>query len=160
VVEIYYIIRDTLINGSKAMMGYGLYASENNSFTVSNLKTDTTYIFKLLALDVYYNMSEFSDSIIVKIPKVEINNKPQETSNLFSNLETFSLFPNPASDFINIKNAEAISTIEISNLSGQIVKKYRIQATTAQLNISSLKEGTYILKAYTLKGIVSRQFIK
>lgn len=62
----------------------------------------------------------------------------------------FSIYPNPAKDFINIKLSQHNKPINISitNLMGQTVKyeKYKSSENNIRLNISSIKAGTYLLK--------------
>ena len=52
------------------------------------------------------------------------------------------VFPNPASNFIEIRNAEGIYPIKIYNASGQLI----IETTTRRIDISLLSSGLYFLK--------------
>ncbi len=68
----------------------------------------------------------------------------------------FDLYPNPANDQLNIINKELISKIEVYDIAG----KLQFSSTKSPLDIRNLKKGTYFLKAYSAKGIVSQKFIK
>lgn len=67
-----------------------------------------------------------------------------------------NVYPNPASDILNIQTAESIRNVTAYNIAGQKV----LQANTQTLNVSALKAGVYILKVETLKGLATLKFVK
>ena len=67
-----------------------------------------------------------------------------------------SVYPNPASDILNIQTAESITNVTAYNIAGQKV----LQANTQTLNVSALKSGVYILKVETTKGSATLKFVK
>lgn len=72
------------------------------------------------------------------------------------NSNSFSVYPNPANDVLNI-NGENINTIEIINLVGQVV------ATTnsTSVNVANLANGAYFVRVNFNNGEVAAQkFIK
>lgn len=62
-------------------------------------------------------------------------------------LDTFSVYPNPASDYINITSEEKIDNIALYNSLGQLVLEKK--GNTIQLDIEGLKSGLYVLKIYS-----------
>lgn len=69
-----------------------------------------------------------------------------------------TIYPNPASDFVNILNDNKlnITNIEIIDLTGRIV----MSTDKAQnINISKLSEGQYFVKIYSESTIVKKLFI-
>lgn len=75
--------------------------------------------------------------------------------------DDYAIYPNPASDYIRIKNSENINQISIYNVLGDKVGEY--DSATAQdiLNISNLTEGNYILKIMkTDNTFTTRSIIK
>ncbi|WP_415375608.1 T9SS type A sorting domain-containing protein [Patiriisocius sp. Uisw_017] len=58
---------------------------------------------------------------------------------------TITIYPNPATDIVNIKNAEN-SAIEVYNMLGQLVITKNNISADAQMNVSSLVTGTYFVK--------------
>lgn len=60
-----------------------------------------------------------------------------------NNNEIFKIYPNPAKDFINIKNAKG--NYIITDLLGQVVKQIEITSTTQAINIQELNSGVYFL---------------
>ena len=59
----------------------------------------------------------------------------------------FQVYPNPTSNFINIKSNENNDRIELYNAIGQLVLEKKEH--TKLLNVEGLKSGVYILKIYT-----------
>lgn len=53
------------------------------------------------------------------------------------------LFPNPVTDFITISGVESAKSVEIFNVSGQLV---RTEKFGEKLNVSNLKPGVYVLR--------------
>lgn len=72
--------------------------------------------------------------------------------------KSIEIYPNPSSDFINLKSTEAFVKTEISNVEGRIVLK---ADKTNKINISKLRSGVYFLKAELENGkSVTKKFIK
>ena len=72
-----------------------------------------------------------------------------------------SLFPNPASDILNITSSETISEIEIVNVMGQVVKRIEVNADNAVCDVEDLKAGVYVVRISTASATLSQQrFIK
>ncbi len=61
------------------------------------------------------------------------------------------VFPNPASDVVNLTANKEIKSVNIYDLSG---KKVKSSTDTKQINVSTLAKGTYILQAYYGNGSV------
>lgn len=72
--------------------------------------------------------------------------------------ESVKLYPNPASDIINIlADNQAISKTTIHTLLGQVVMTFNSQAT---IDISPLKKGTYLITVETDLGAATRKLVK
>ncbi|UUC46813.1 T9SS-dependent choice-of-anchor J family protein [Flavobacterium cerinum] len=77
--------------------------------------------------------------------------------------ENFSIFPNPANEVLNIaaKKEMIINSLQITDLSGRIVKSVTLQKLTEfQVNIMDLKAGMYFVSIDTNEGIVTSRFLK
>lgn len=68
------------------------------------------------------------------------------------------IYPNPASDFIYIKNASGIQSYQISDVSGRIIIQNSL--SEEKINIRSLPKGNYILKVASKRNMQSFKFIK
>jgi hypothetical protein len=68
-------------------------------------------------------------------------------------IEGFSYYPNPTDETLNLSSVEAIEDVAIYNLLGQQVMGLDVNATSTQLDTSSLATGAYIMKV-TVNGQV------
>lgn len=73
--------------------------------------------------------------------------------------ENFTLYPNPATDVLNIssKNGLEMKEIKITDLSGRVVITMNNVTT---INVSDLSAGTYLIDITTKEGKASSKFIK
>ena len=63
------------------------------------------------------------------------------------NERQFKLYPNPASDIINISYMSEIEKVSIYSIAGQLVYNNAVNSSSAQINVSHLSSGLYILEA-------------
>ena len=80
------------------------------------------------------------------------------TSTALSEIEkTINIFPNPATDIINIESHLSIQNIKVTDQLGKIMieKKY-----TNKLNINSLNKGNYIITLYLENKEIIKSFTK
>ena len=76
-----------------------------------------------------------------------------------------ALFPNPATDILNISSSETISEIEIVNVMGQVVKRIEVNSDNAVCDVEDLKAGVYVVRIRSTKSDTSttlsvRSFVK
>ena len=73
-------------------------------------------------------------------------------------IKGISIFPNPATNAITIKNIKQDFTIEVYNIIGQKIKNQNITPDNNTIDVSSLSNGAYILKLKDYDGAM--KFIK
>lgn len=66
------------------------------------------------------------------------------------------IYPNPATNLLNVRAAAPIDVLEITDLSGRSVFVQKVSANYAQLEIGLLQKGIYLLKIYTAEGCYTR----
>lgn len=73
-----------------------------------------------------------------------------------------SVYPNPAKDIVTISNDvnAIISTVEMTDLNGKIVKTKEVNDTQSQITTSELATGVYMMKIVTDKGTATKKIIK
>lgn len=78
----------------------------------------------------------------------------------FSNY--FTLYPNPASDVLNINAVQAIEiqSLAIYDVLGQLVIAVPNAKSVSNIDVSKLRTGTYFIKVKSDKGSSSMKFIK
>jgi len=70
------------------------------------------------------------------------------------------IYPNPAGDFINLKNVEsATANIEIYDIQGQLVILRNVRSNEA-INISTLRSGMYLVKVYSGNNYSTFKMVK
>ena len=119
-----------------AQIQYAIYGLPNFSYTAAAATFDN---FKVTALNS-----------ILAVDEVSIGNE-------------LSIFPNPVTDEITVLNPNqiGISSIVLRDINGRIVKQITFDnVTNAQINVSELSEGFFILSINTTKGIFTKKIIK
>lgn len=58
----------------------------------------------------------------------------------------FEYYPNPVQNELNIKGDQTISSIELFNLTGQVVNQVKVDAKSYTLNTSKLSAGVYMVR--------------
>lgn len=67
-----------------------------------------------------------------------------------------SAYPNPATDELVLSSDSEINGYEIINVAGQVV----LQGETSTIDVSSLNEGSYIVRVNTAQGAAITRFVK
>lgn len=70
------------------------------------------------------------------------------------------IYPNPASSTINITSPETISSIEIENVLGQVVKRVDVNSDNASCDVSELPNGIYMMKIRVQGDDIKLKFVK
>jgi sugar lactone lactonase YvrE len=71
-----------------------------------------------------------------------------------------SLYPNPASTFINIELEDIAARVTILDMNGKILQSENILDIKTTINISNLVRGIYLMQITTDKGTVSKKIVK
>ena len=75
-------------------------------------------------------------------------------------LVTLNMYPNPASDVLNISSQSTINTVEIFNVLGQKVITMQVEDTSAEINVSNLNAGIYLIKYEINNSTSTKKFVK
>lgn len=76
---------------------------------------------------------------------------------------SFSVYPNPSSDVLNIDNTvdALLQDISITDMNGRVVKTIKLSGqSSAKLNISDLTTGVYMMNIISDKGNVTKKIVK
>lgn len=73
-------------------------------------------------------------------------------------IKDITIFPNPATNLITVKNIKQDFTVEVYNIIGQKIKEQAISPENNTIDVSSLSNGAYILKLQDYDGAM--KFIK
>jgi hypothetical protein len=124
-----------------------IYAQDpvSNTFHVTGLTPGNTYSFSIVAVDNFFNYTDFLTS-----PHLEVTTKlPTQVSIDETNNTLGSIYPNPAMDKVNIVSAslEPVS-FEIYNTTGNLIHSGIFTGSTL-IDLSSIDAGIYLI---TLKS--------
>ena len=72
---------------------------------------------------------------------------------------SFQLFPNPTNGFITLKGNGQITQVKIYSMIGQRVKEFTINSNETQLDLSSLKTGSYMATFISENQIIGSKLI-
>ena len=121
-----------------------------NSVESTDFSTYTAeaYSYGLLANDILFDLSLFREPIILG---------DALATSTADELKDLSIYPNPATDFVNILNVRhQIEKVLIFDLSG----KQMLSDSKQKINVSRLPSGVYMLSVKTEAGIRNFKFIK
>ena len=124
-----------------------IYPKESgNTLLVKDL-ANGDYTFSIESVDNSGNISDKKASVNVTVSATSVN---EMNSNV-------SVFPNPATNILNIRGIENIKKVEVIGISGNIARSYHGSST---INVSELTRGSYILRVYNDKEVITTRFIK
>jgi hypothetical protein len=142
------------INGSETLaitsdeLPTWLTLTDNGNGTAVITGTPTTmgvYHVSLKAAGTYFSATQAYDiDITVGVNDVAANN--------------FVVYPNPASQYIQILNIDK-ATIEIFDITGQLVKVQESVSSTDKIDVSEMNNGIYVIVLTNNQGKASKQFI-
>jgi hypothetical protein len=138
-----------------AFLGFNVY--RDNVKINSTLVTASEYTDMDLATGTYtycvkavYDEGESACSNEVSVVIVGIDD-PANT--------TFSIYPNPANQVVNINSTIPVSSVKLMNYTGQIVYSNQVAGTQFSINTSDIAAGVYMLQLETEDGISTRKLI-
>ncbi len=130
---------------------------------VNTLTERTLDISEWLGQTIYiaFRHHGVSDQFTMEIDDVAVEVTPElGTANFFAS--NFQVYPNPASDVLNIngRNNMNLSSVQLTDLNGRVVKTQNVAGVSSQLNISDLNAGVYLLKVTSPQGVGTTKVIK
>lgn len=134
------------------------------NYYVSNLKQPViSYTNQLTTNYAYNNQTSQMELFTVDTTDVlEFNRTPPSATTgilLTANEKELILFPNPASNVLNILSNEN-TTIEIYSLDGRLIESHKVQGNLT-LNVADYKNGIYFVRSIDENGNLSQQkFVK
>ena len=127
-----------------------VFASNNN-----NISFEATQLYALNAQNVVLSarLNSLSNDVGRELFKFNLTASGFVTINKYQEI---NVYPNPSNDLINIQLNSKINKVEVYDLNGCLV----LVGEGAEINIQSLYNGMYILKAITGEGVYNARFIK
>jgi hypothetical protein len=117
----------------------------NAEANYGHYKYYVTSLFNDSQANTFLCESPGSDTVDVQFPAVGVNEL---------GAESVVVYPNPATDVVNVKSGAAISRIEVMNFVGQSMFTMNVNnAKTSKFDVTTLRAGVYFVKVTTSEGI-------
>lgn len=82
----------------------------------------------------------------------------QSGTGIQENMTDFNIYPNPATDYVNIETTENVQRVEIFNIQGQLV--HAENGAVSSISVKDLANGVYTLKLTTDNGVSVHKIVK
>jgi len=70
-----------------------------------------------------------------------------------------TIYPNPATDIVNVKSGMPINSVTVYNYAGQLIVNEDVNAMIYHLNTSQYLPGIYFFRIETGEGSISKRII-
>ncbi|MBP5401045.1 MAG: Omp28-related outer membrane protein [Bacteroidales bacterium] len=154
------VMRDVINNGgvwgeqNVVSATVGSTYSKTYSYTVnSNWNVDNLTV---IAFVNNHDASNVNNRAIMNANAKKINDLSVGVSD--NNESRTTVYPNPATDVLNVLSENSIQQVEIYNAQGQLVKAS--DGNVESISISNLTEGLYFVKVITDNGTSTHKIIK
>ena len=71
-----------------------------------------------------------------------------------------NVYPNPASDVLNINASTEVTTVSIIGLDGKVISTTNGNGTSVSVNVADLTSGVYLYEVATANGVTRDTFVK
>jgi hypothetical protein len=117
-----------LVNNGFTLINLTTYGSvDNSNKAIDEFTITTTGTFEYVALDAMTWLN-----IPLKVNEFDTN--------------AFNFYPNPVTTILNLSYSKEIKSAKVINMIGQTLSEKSINTTTAQIEMSSLPKGTYLVE--------------
>ena len=146
------------IPSSTKDLSYNVYFKpEGGSFSPIANTVDTFYTHEepIIGWNYYYvtSLLDGDESVPSNEDSVLITRIEE---NIFNNT---LVYPNPATDMVNIKSDFEINSVMVYNYAGQIVANEQVNSKFYQINTSQYNAGIYFFRIETDEGTISKRII-
>ena len=100
-----------------------------------------------------YGVGEFGElfTFRVQLPELGVNNPASAT---------VGVYPNPVKDILNLTSIEPILSVTVYTVSGQLVLSEKSENAIQKIDLSTLSNGVYFVKAFTANAQKTIKVVK
>lgn len=133
-------------------VSYDIYCNGNRISTASTTsyidlqghEGDTYYIITNCTNGGTSDASESATAIVTSISEVENN---------------ITIFPNPATDIVEISATQNITRIEVVSATGQIMHETEVNEESVSINVENLPSGTYFVRIFCNPDVIVKKLV-
>ena len=133
----------------------GEWSSANattNTYVMNGLQVATLYEIEVQADCGNGNLSDWSEPIHISTTIDGIESWL---------LNSISLYPNPANDYINVQcSTFNVQSVEVIDVYGKVINTVNVTENPTRINISGLANGIYFVRVTTEQGVATKTFVK
>ena len=147
----------TLI-GNFGMTGQTITAPFQHTGTWNDFFTGENYTVSATSMPITLQAGEYhlySDQELPAFKSLATN-----ISERFSENTELLVYPNPTEQFIHVKSNDDISLIYIYSVEGKLIQQLEPNMRDVSVDLSSVKNGIYLMQVKTSKDIHTQKFIK
>ena len=123
-----------------------------NSYNITGLTGLTTYEIQVQADCGDGNVSDWCTAITAQTTNVGIENHL---------LNSISLYPNPAKEYIDVRVDEFnVTNMEVYDVYGKLINTVNVIDNPTRINVSNLAAGMYFVRVTTEQGVATKSFVK
>lgn len=101
--------------------------------------------------------TEGANSDIIGIDTFSVDRSNLGVNDVQATKSLLSIYPNPTTDFLNIKTEKSIGNVSVFDISG---KNVNVKSDGDKIDVRSLPPGTYLINIETKDGVSTEKFIK
>jgi hypothetical protein len=125
--------------------------STTNSYTITGLTPETEYQIQVQADCGNGNVSDWSAAITATTTTGIENHL----------LNSISLYPNPAKEYIDVRVDEFnVTSMEVYDVYGKLINNVSVIDNPTRINVSNLAAGMYFVRVTTEQGVATKSFVK
>jgi len=94
-----------------------------------------------------------------EVDSISIINNTVGFNNINALINSISLYPNPASSVLYLKNLEGVDVIRVSNIIGETVESITVSGNNTTLDVSALKKGLYFISFLNQNSVIASKKI-
>ncbi len=132
-----------------------------------NIQASAPFYHNTIPFSLVFIAGSLSASSVVKVDNIKVSGLKTLPSYILSTNEhlaaKFNLYPNPATNVVNITNSEnmQVQQVTVYDIAGkQLSTQTYNDETQIQLNVENLASGTYMLHLQTNEGTAVKKLIK
>ena len=134
-------------------------ACQSDVTPVYGLDTASWYVATVRSVCGENRISQWSDTLRFFVPGDTTSDDPTESIETMAERHTY-LMPNPAGEQVTVMSSFRIDRVEIYTLTGQRILQQQVGGLSAQIDISDLSKGTYLVRTYTNHGVSNKRLVK